>query len=58
MNNAKVTVRFVCPFCGKNAAAIEPAGVLHDFPPCTKFVEMEVVEYLAAVNAANGGMIQ
>jgi hypothetical protein len=42
-----------CPFCaGRFFAALHPAAVMHSVPACAKFLALEPVDYLAAVNAA------
>lgn len=43
-------VSFVCPFCGKRCAAVEPPGVLHEAPACDTFIRLDPVEFLHAVN--------
>lgn len=44
-----------CPFCGLPFSAGYVAGepaVLHGLPTCEKFNELQIDEFLAAVNAA------
>jgi hypothetical protein len=41
-------VSFTCPFCGGRVACTRPHGVLHELPPCQKFIDLDVVEYLRA----------
>lgn len=54
VNGAESVLEFVCPFCGRYAAIVEPPGVVHAVPPCAVFVRLEVNEYLHAVNRALG----
>ena len=43
-------VEFICPFCGRRAAAdLKDARIVHEKPLCQEFVEQDVVEYLASV---------
>ena len=43
-------VEFVCPFCGRRAAAdLTDARIVHEKPLCAEFVDKDVVEYLASV---------
>lgn len=53
-DGAESVIEFVCPFCGRYAAVVEPPGVVHALPICAVFERMEVNEYLHAVNRALG----
>ena len=41
---------FNCPFCGLPAHVFnDPVpAVAHDVPPCARFIELDVIEYLRA----------
>lgn len=45
---------FVCPFCKRSGRVTEidgKPGVMHATPMCDRFDTLDVVDYLAAVNA-------
>jgi len=49
----QTSATFRCPFCGGAFGAIEKEtdqlpGLTHSLPPCRKFLELDVVEFLAA----------
>lgn len=55
----KSGVTFVCPFCGKQAAAFEDDGVVvHQLPSCPTFDRLGPLEFLVAVNRVNAAVVQ
>ena len=45
-------VEFACPFCGgKGVARVQQRSVMHTAPFCDKFQEMDVEDFIHAVNA-------
>lgn len=49
----EIAVQFWCPFCGKMAgAAVEPEVVIHEFPYCQQFEQMDVLAFICAVRKA------
>lgn len=48
-------MEFDCPFCRGNFGVAETEYfVYHSHPPCAKFVELDVNDFLRAVNLAMG----
>jgi hypothetical protein len=48
-------LRFTCPFCGKCVGVSSMfEAVIHELPPCQKFIDLEVHEFLHAVNVKLG----
>lgn len=52
----RVEFDFICPFCGGDCALMDPPAVVHSSPACRVFIELDVLAYLRAVNAANRGL--
>lgn len=53
----RTLVEFACPFCKGRASAAETvedahATVLHTLPPCERWLALDPVEYMGAVNDA------
>ena len=55
-------VEYDCPFClGHFSIGDDDAGpiaVIHSVPPCQTFIELEVTDYVAKVNAKTGRALQ
>lgn len=48
-------MEFECPFCGGKFGIIEDQYALfHYAPPCQKFIDLDVTDFLHAVNTAYG----
>lgn len=52
---AQPRVMFTCPFCGVENVTATDDAVLHPIPACTKYLLLDVTDYLHEVNAALAG---
>lgn len=52
---AEPRVTFTCPFCGVENVTATDYAVLHPIPACTKYLLLDVTDYLHEVNAALAG---
>jgi hypothetical protein len=53
MPAAGQVIDFTCPFCGGRCSVMIPPAVTHTLPACARFLELEVTDFLAAVNRDN-----
>lgn len=50
-------VAFSCPFCDGHVQTVTPDfAVLHTSPPCQRFLDLDVVDFLHACNVALGNL--